>query len=204
MLKKVQNIDETAKDGGTALLYALEYKQSNEVVNYLIKAGAGVTQNNHDGMTPLHYAAFGRERGSVLKNLLARGANLTAQNNNGDTPLHFAAARNTGMAASRLIALYAQNNISMDLPNSDLRTPLHHACHFNSNVKIIQQLLAQGADLNYWDNEGRTPLDYLKLNDTELYEKIAAAHIKTVPLNKIISLGTAYQSFIDMKDEEIN
>ena len=203
IIKKSKNIDELTNNGSTALMLAIEFKQRNEIVNHLIKVGAGTNKTNHDGMTPLHYVAFGEERGAVIKNLLARGAKLTVTNNNGDTPLHFAAARNSGAAAVRIVELYAQHKISMDLVNSDQRTPLHHACHFNNNSKVIEALLAHGADINSWDREGRTPLDYLKINDFGIYEKIATAHLNKVPVNKILNLATDFKHLIT-KGEDIN
>ena len=88
---------ERAKDGkgNTPILLAVKHNLPNNVVEFLLDAGAGKDLNSKDaadseGNRPLHYAAQNGNT-DTIKTLISGGAQLEVENADGRTPLNFAA-----------------------------------------------------------------------------------------------------------------
>lgn len=74
-----------------ALLFEMVRKgqDDRDVLNFLLRHGAGIDSRDHDGNAPLHIAvAHGHRR--VARMLIDHGANVNAVNNTGETPLAIA------------------------------------------------------------------------------------------------------------------
>ncbi|XP_019623706.1 PREDICTED: B-cell lymphoma 3 protein homolog [Branchiostoma belcheri] len=80
------DVDATdGKSGRTALFHAVERDQEDMVL-YLLRAGAKVNAQCYAGNTPLH-AASGRGQQNMVKLLIKHGADIGVKNSHNDTPL---------------------------------------------------------------------------------------------------------------------
>lgn len=81
-------IDARDKDGSTPLHCAV-WKGHQQVVAFLLQAGADVNvhnQNDHYGTTPLHAAAHA-DQSAIAQMLIDHGAHVNAKDREGRTPL---------------------------------------------------------------------------------------------------------------------
>ena len=97
----------------TPLHYAVTNRQ-NEVIVWLIGAGADVNARDITGMTPLHVAATMNSHKQAAA-LLKEGADMTLRDDFGDTPLH-SAAMHGKMDVLRLLAV---SGATIDTRNSE-------------------------------------------------------------------------------------
>ena len=111
------------------------------------------------GGTPLHTAATHGRR-DLVAFLLAAGAEVNAQATDGQTPLHLAARYGHKEVAELLLARWAWPKVKKD----DGSTPLHLAARFDQR-ELAELLLAAGADVNALDENGRTALGVVHLNE---------------------------------------
>ena len=200
LLKSSKNINELTENNYNALTLALESNKSDEILSMLIDSGIDVNQKNNDDMVALHFAAALREKTEVFFKLVAAGANITVENSNGDTPLHFIAAHNKTTEALKIIDLYHEKNIDMNIVNHDQRTPLHHACYINKNYKMIDKIIKCGGDINRWDKKGISPLYYMEKNNERVYKKIIPLHLHAIPIDKVLETKPVYDSLIEKED----
>lgn len=99
--------------------------------------------------TPLHVAAF-EGRTSECEKLISQGADPDALTYWSFTPLDLAIIRNHEDAAIRLLEVGAE-------PNGGRYPALHRAVMLG-RMKVVQAMLARGADVNGGDEHGYTPL----------------------------------------------
>ncbi|KAF4333741.1 hypothetical protein FBEOM_12447 [Fusarium beomiforme] len=133
-----------------------------EITKTLLENGARIDARNRHGETCLHF--LGHQRGFItladvwLELLAIYGADLNIRDNNGNTPLHHIAGR------GEFETLMSYTNVpGVDINARDCKgwTPLHAAAAsiwFDGDKKAAI-LVEKGADVNYRNNEGRTPLD---------------------------------------------
>jgi ankyrin repeat protein len=99
-------LDTKDKDGSTAL-HCATWKGQQEVVLFLLEAGADVNshnENDHWGTTPLHAAAHAN-RTPIVQILIEAGAEINATDMNGKTPL-FHTTFHKASAAAKLLTKY--------------------------------------------------------------------------------------------------
>jgi len=78
-------VDATTNDGGTPLLYASCFGNT-DIVNELLRAGASVNEADLEGITPLHWAANGHDE--IVRLLISQDADVNAiERKFGKTPL---------------------------------------------------------------------------------------------------------------------
>ncbi len=159
----------------------------SEIALTLIRNGADINARAKDEITPLHEAARGGNV-DVVELLIARGAEINAKNKAGSTPLHWAiligkahkkeiadVLLNAGAdpliedgagETSIEIALMEDDSslaellvkaIDLNKLNYSGDTPLHYAVR-RHNLKMIEILVAHGADVDKQDADGDTPL----------------------------------------------
>jgi len=168
---------------GTPLVKAA-YHGWLKVAAYLLEHGADVnnpcTQVSWSSelqqvgrATPL-LAAVAAGNKAMTKFLIERGADINFQGDNGDMALSLAARKGFQAVIEVLLASHALVNAQN---SHDGTTPLFSAVA-SGRVKIIQMLLAAGADANVKDNKGRTILNYAIKTSPEIMQALLAAGTK--------------------------
>ncbi len=116
-----------------------------------------------NGQSLLHEAiAFGKT--DIAKELIARKIDLDLQNRNGQTALHYAAVYGNVEIAQLMLQEGASVGIADQHGNEALWTA---ALAGKGNSRMIQLLVAHGADVNHKNNAGRTVRDFAKQSRDE-------------------------------------
>lgn len=153
-----------------------------DVVELLIAEGAEIDAKDDWHRTPLLLAADSLEGGGVAELLVAKGADVNAMNNNGFTPLLCALQRRNENLAELLITRGADVNVGAGVrppsppapkpgPVVIIHTPLHYAARLGY-LKVVELLIAKGANVNARNLDGNTPL----------YEAVECGHKEIVEL----------------------
>jgi ankyrin repeat protein len=111
-------------------------------------------------MTEL-YEACGDEDIKRVELLLQNGADINAKYKYGScTPLHVACLYKNTDLVELLLSYYTGYSTNADVNARDNggSTPLHYACGFGYNKKIVELLIQNGADVNAINYSNRTPL----------------------------------------------
>jgi cytohesin len=143
LLAKRVNVNEPARDGSTALLWAV-YHSDLGTVRALIAAGANFITPNRYGVTPLLQASRTGDA-PIVGELLKAGANVTRSvHPEGETPL-MAAARTGKLGAVDLLLEAGSDPNAAD--DHQKQTALMRAAE-EGHVDVVNALLAAGADPN--------------------------------------------------------
>ena len=162
-------IDTGDKNGRTPLHWAAWQGYANQaggmltiegdVVATLLEYSAPVNQTEARGRTPLHYAAeMGYDQ--IVYLLLRAGADTAITDRKGDTAVELAKK----MERKAVLQVFATGRLSADnsstsesdnvkAANNESGEALVKAA-WNGNLKQVKQLLEQGADVNYVDQDG--------------------------------------------------
>ncbi len=128
-------------------------KSHNQILELLLKSGAGVNDQDADGTTPLTYAAYYGDT-QAIGLLLKYGADINlAGCANKLTPVLIAVMRGNTESAKLLLIRKAKVNI----PDLDSCTPLSAAAD-GGRPDLIEMLLNYGADVNIPDKSKLTAL----------------------------------------------
>eukprot|EP00698_Gefionella_okellyi_P011444 TRINITY_DN3015_c1_g2_i1.p1 TRINITY_DN3015_c1_g2~~TRINITY_DN3015_c1_g2_i1.p1 ORF type:complete len:278 (-),score=63.28 TRINITY_DN3015_c1_g2_i1:555-1388(-) len=149
---------------GRAALHHVAWFRDTRAMKLLIEAGADVHVRADGGRSPLHRAAW-VENCDGIATLLAAGADPNVRDFDLRTPLFDVCHDGNVACANALLSGGASVNAR------DVRgmTPLHE-CVSGSAVsrmpKMVQLLLAYGADVNVRNSVGQTPADVLSKQHT--------------------------------------
>jgi ankyrin repeat protein len=127
----------------------------------LLESGAGINAQDKDRNTPLHHAVqrsntrmYRNEiTRDIIEYLINQGASTTLRNGLGMTPPDVALEEGYGAALRRF---FPANTDTKEKPRANY-IDLHNAAKAGKN-RCIQQLLANGVDIDAADLEGRTAL----------------------------------------------
>uniref|UniRef100_A0A3B0J731 Uncharacterized protein n=1 Tax=Wolbachia endosymbiont of Aleurodicus dispersus TaxID=1288877 RepID=A0A3B0J731_9RICK len=143
-------------------LYEAAGHGRKEVVKYLMKNGADVKRNGALKLTPLHLAVANVNKEMVdciIENDENIGENIETVDVFGWTSLYWAAAKNDTPILESLLHAISRCRASVDIEDMLLgRTPLHIAAALG-NLEAVQLLITYGAEINYQDTCGWTPLN---------------------------------------------
>jgi ankyrin repeat protein len=151
LLEAGAEVDATNVNGGTALMFAA-IDDSVSAGRLLIENGADVNAEARFGWTALMVAAV-KGRADFSELLLAAGADPEACDAYGWTPLMRAVA---GGHLDAVDTLLADPRVNPDRAQESGATALHIAAGMGYE-RIVEHLLADGADPVIADQEGRTP-----------------------------------------------
>ncbi|KAL6238636.1 ankyrin repeat-containing domain protein [Aspergillus navahoensis] len=153
-------------NGNTPLACAIETGHE-EIFNLLIQAGVDIDARSKNGMTPLMRATLAGHIGMV-RSLLDNGADCLAHCDYGHTCVHYIAwaPQNGG----ELIEEFQRRGNYIDLPGGEREESpfitLIKSHPDNPGWKAkFDAFLARGANINFPDNRGRTPLYHAVNND---------------------------------------
>ncbi|RUS30227.1 ankyrin repeat-containing domain protein [Jimgerdemannia flammicorona] len=136
-----------------------------EVIPELINAGCAVDAKSSDGYTPLLYAAsVMADPLPTMKLLLEHGADVAAKTATGHT-IHHTLTYNNGIADKVDVIEHFEEVLGIpynpNIMDRDGTTPAHCACCNNDDTKIIEWMLAHGADLTLiWKNVEYSETNY--------------------------------------------
>jgi ankyrin repeat protein len=162
LLDRGADVNARTDSGATPLYLAAAYSGAIESMKTLLDRGAAASTVTKKGATPLHAAV---ETGDVAKVtlLLARGADVNAAlTQAGFTPLHYAAFIDHADVARTLLKGGAKPDAR--IPAFGNTTAVIEAA-LAGNAKVLEVLIAAGADVDAKDDEGRTALMYAVWRD---------------------------------------
>jgi ankyrin repeat protein len=143
MLAKTVNVNETARDGSTAVLWAV-YQSDIAMVRALVAAGANLNMPNRYGVTPLLQASRTGDA-PMIAELLKSGADVRKSiHPEGETPL-MAASRTGKLSAVELLIKAESDPNAADSYQKE--TALMWAAQ-EGHVEVVNTLLAAGANPN--------------------------------------------------------
>jgi ankyrin repeat protein len=168
---------------------------SIEMAGLLLKHGADINARDENGCSPLH----GVRKTDLCEFLISKGADINAQDARGMTPLMEAASRGNFEIAVLLISKKADTG----LKSAGGETAMHFAVRgFNEEKienfkKIIDALIAKGADINAKANFGDTPIfsafqpELIKHSIDKGADVNAADNFGRAPLHRAMNAKTA-------------
>ena len=175
-------------DEGNSLLYVAASKNQLNKIRFLLEKGANVNFKNERGATPLNVACD-RTALDAVQLLIDGGADVNTRTNRGNTPLSCAAsgkgctllntyAFNTTYDFTNVAEILLDNGADVNLLN-----PLLIAAR-SGNLKMVQLLLAKGANINATDAEGQNVLQIAEqeghtniVKFLKDYETVEAIHL---------------------------
>jgi ankyrin repeat protein len=150
------------------------------IVQTLIKKGASFDALNEQGLSPMHFAAgynspeivkfFPETLHEVnnssdyietLKTLISSGANINNKGGKLDEFLGGLIFSTEGVGAGFTNGYLDLSNEEADPTLNSGSTPLHYASH-GMNGDIIKLLVESGAEINFLDQNGQTPLELFR------------------------------------------
>ncbi|KAF2899120.1 hypothetical protein ILUMI_07054 [Ignelater luminosus] len=130
-----------------------------KIVIFILESKVKINQTDNNNWTALHFAADVGYT-DCISYLLKKGAGLHLQAKDGSTPIHLATKRNQH---ETLKVLVDESNCIKALNKFDnnMQTALHLACLLGY-LDCVKILVAKGAALDIFTNEGYTPADLAK------------------------------------------
>ncbi len=219
------SINEVDSNGCTLLHQAIMANQKVMALK-LLDAGIAVNVTDKNGITPLHVAAFLSDV-DLVACLLDAGCSIEACDPYGNTPLLIAAVtgniKNVRLLVERdayclvknrcnqslahaagvsgyldLLQLALVNGLSIDEPDTQGFTPLHHAA-LNGSDEVVQYLLQNNVDVNQKTNNGETAL-FLSI----VYGTFAYSQRDSVEKNKKYTAIVAHLLNARVSVQEVN
>ncbi|XP_064586505.1 E3 ubiquitin-protein ligase MIB2 isoform X2 [Zonotrichia leucophrys gambelii] len=156
ILARARQLVDSKKEDGFTALHLAALNNHMEVAEILIKEGrCDVNVKNSRKQSPLHLAVI-QGHVAMVQLLVSQGSDVNAEDEDGDTAMHMALERQQLLALALEkrdgemgAALLAKLQASGFLGNVELNVGTAIACY----------LAQEGADINYANHRGKSPLD---------------------------------------------
>ncbi|XP_064156928.1 E3 ubiquitin-protein ligase MIB2 isoform X4 [Anguilla rostrata] len=154
ILARARQLVDVKKEDGFSALHLAALNNHRDVAEILIKEGrCDVNIRNNRNQTPLQLAVT-QGHAELVQLLVSEGADVNVEDEDGDTAMHVALGRQQLAATMATTegegsSLYARLNGSGLLGNTELNVGAAIACF----------LAQEGADINYANHKGKSPLD---------------------------------------------
>lgn len=159
------------KDGWTALMYAVRYQESADIVKTLINAGADVRAINNFEYSALILAACYNNNPEIL-NLLLNNYSISEKEVLKAFTLMLSSNQITEYTELAKINLFLQKSIPLNAFYAG-KTPLMYAAQYGKSTKVLKLLLDNEALTSLRSTEGKTAFDYAcdnkNLEHNEIY-----------------------------------
>lgn len=138
---------------------------NKDVINAYINAD-NVNMQDEDGITLLHVVSA-RNYVELCRALISIGAKLSIQDRNGQTPLHYCALNQCLDVAYEILSEFPPLDVVDNYGNQALWSAVIK-CPQN-DIGLVKRMICQGADANWKNNVGKSPLDLaVEMEDDEL------------------------------------
>lgn len=170
LIKSGANIELKDNDGWTALMYAVRYQNSVEIITLLIEHGANVKAKNNFGTSILQITACYAENPEILKKILS-------YYKVGDSEFFSSFILAISTRTSSIVSQKAKLEIFIDrgIPLNRFhegKTPLMYAAEFSTSTEIIKLLLDNGAIPSIRNPIGKTAFDFAETNTLISHDEI--------------------------------
>lgn len=171
--EKYPGLIEIPKEDGFTSLHLAAFNSHVEIARCLLLSGhCDINLRNARGQTALSLA-ISEAFTDMIELLIEHGADVNADDNDGDTPLHLA-VMHQAMGATGVRGLLQE--LGIDVPSGRTRDE-----HTASAIALY--LVLHGADLNFYNHEGKTPLDLcLDQEKANLLQQVARTRPRQTPL----------------------
>ena len=179
----------------TPLYHAAEIASDSgnkDILNFMLDPNKGINADvnaeDKDNYTVLHMCLLQRKKGiekerndQVIEILLKYGANPNASNSRNITPAHYAAKFHNFEVLQVFLSGKIKANVNAQ--NEDGNTPLHYAIipNYNNELernKVVDLLIANGADLTLKNNKGLTPIEHIEQKSGKIASENFLKHLK--------------------------
>nr|XP_046221467.1 E3 ubiquitin-protein ligase MIB2-like isoform X2 [Oncorhynchus gorbuscha] len=205
ILARARQLVDVKKEDGFSALHLAALNNHRDVAEILVKEGrCDINIRNNRNQTPLQLAVT-QGHGDLVQLLVAEGADVNVEDEDGDTAMHVALSRpqlanakltpatsstttttqerGEGGPGSSSSSLYCQLSSSGLMGNTDLSVGAAIACF----------LAQEGADINYANHKGKSPLDLVA--DTAVLQLIKSFSEKyRLQRLQAITCGTSLSS----------
>lgn len=156
------------KRGGHPLIMLAAYRGAEEVVRFMVAAGADINADFQDGWKPIHEVMCFVQDAGRLEFMISMGADVKARYKGRTLVMLGAQGTNPDMSYSldKIKLLYSMSDDWSGEEDDEGNTALHHAAKTNISTEIIDFLLSKGSDPMKKNKAGLSPLEISISKDT--------------------------------------
>uniref|UniRef100_A0A8C7H7A1 E3 ubiquitin-protein ligase MIB2 n=1 Tax=Oncorhynchus kisutch TaxID=8019 RepID=A0A8C7H7A1_ONCKI len=180
ILARARQLVDVKKEDGFSALHLASLNNHRDVAEILVKEGrCDVNIRNNRNQTPLQLAVT-QGHGDLVQLLVVEGADVNVEDEDGDTAMHVALSRPQLANATEMNSPYTISSSGL-MGNTELSVGAAIACF----------LAQEGANINYANHKGKSPLDLVA--DTAVLQLIKSFSEKLQRL-QAITCGTSLSS----------
>lgn len=170
LLNSGADVQSRDKDGWSALMYAVRYQNSINIVNMLIEKGAHARVRNNYNATPLLLAANYSQNPQILS-LLLRNRSATEDEVFKAFILALTSTEGSEYIEQTKVQLFLDMGVSVNRVWKG-KTPLMYAAQYSDSTAVIGLLIQAGAKPGTQNVEGKTAFNFAKDNSRLAHDDI--------------------------------